>query len=203
MCVCVCVLRNMGDCAPGTTARTTMGRSPHWGRSPSGQLLLLRLLFIGACVLGNSPTVLPGPGPGAACRASAMDRAFTFPSWPGLAHCCRRTFASKRWETLRVKRAQWATSSPFPSRGASCRASAMDSAFTVPQLHKVAASAMASLGTLLPQHLWVKRARGEHFVSSECNGQRVHRSRPGAYRVERARWIARSPSRSSIKSQRA
>ena len=35
-------------------------------------------------MLGNTSTVLPGPGPGASCRASAMDSAFTFPSWPGL-----------------------------------------------------------------------------------------------------------------------
>ena len=40
----------------------------------------------------------------------------------------------------------------------------MGSAFTVPQLHKVAARTIASPGKLLPQHLWVMQARGEHTV---------------------------------------
>ena len=57
---------------------------PFPSRPSPGSLLLPRLLFIGACVLGNTPTVLPGPGPGTSCRASAMDSAFTFPTWPGL-----------------------------------------------------------------------------------------------------------------------
>ena len=35
-------------------------------------------------MLGSTSTVLPGPDPSASCRASAMDSAFTFPSWPDL-----------------------------------------------------------------------------------------------------------------------
>ena len=61
----------------------------------------------------------------------------------------------------------------------------MDSAFTVPQLHKGAASTMASPGSLLPQHKntsCLASAMGNEFtvpvqgriVSSERNGQRVH-----------------------------
>ena len=84
-------------------------------------------------MLGNTSTVLPGPGPGASCRASAMDSAFTFPSWPGLS-------------TYQVSAMGNEFTGPVQGRIVSSER----------DRHKVAASVMGSPASL-PQNLLVKR----------------------------------------------
>ena len=141
-------------------------------------------------------------------RAHRVDRArwaACQPFRPGRAreHCCRSTFGPSERDGKHFASSERNGQRVHRSRPGAHRAGrAMGSAFTVPQLHKVAASVMGSRAHRCRSTFESSERDEKNFVSSERNGQRVHRSRPGAHRVERARWAARSPSRRSIKSQR-
>ena len=124
-------------------------------------------------------SVQAGPGHTAevspSCRASAMGNALAVPvqAEPGLAAVAAPSFHRSVRAGQRVHRSTRAG----PGRIASSERDGQ----------RVRLPVLAGPGHIAAETMWVKRARGEHFVSSECNGQRVHRSRPGAHTVKTKR----------------